>query len=240
MKKILIIASLFTATVATAVAQITNTTQYFDKINNFLSTNVKNGLVNYTAINANKASLNELVTYAGGKQKFASVAEEKTFYLNTYNILVIKGIINNYPTKGPLTVPGFFDKKTYTVNAATVTLNGIENDIIRKKYNDARIHFALVCGAVSCPPLQAYAYKTDKLDVQLDALTKQSIQNNNFTKVDSKNNQVSVSMLFDWYKDDFVKYKGSVLGFINAYAKKPLAANTKVVTYTYDWSLNGK
>ena len=221
-------------------AQIKTNAAYFDKINSFLADNVKAGSVNYKGIYANKTLLDELVAYAGIKQKFATSAEEKTFYLNTYNILVIKGIVSNYPTKGPLTIPGFFDKKTYTVNGASVTLNGIENDIIRKKYNDARIHFALVCGAVSCPPLQNYAYKADKLDAQLDALTKQSIQNSNFTIVDAKNNKVNVSMLFEWYKDDFIKYKGSVLGFINAYSKKPFAANTTVATYTYDWSLNGK
>lgn len=240
MKKIILSAILICLSAVSIFAQIKTTTVYFDKINSFLTDYVKAGTVNYKAINANKIALDELVNFAASKQKFNSILEEKTFYLNTYNVMVIKGIISNYPTKGPLTIPGFFDKKTYTVNGTNITLNGIENDMIRKKYNDARIHFALVCGAISCPPIPSYSFKPEKLEAQLDVLTKQSIQNNNFTKYDSKNNKLNVSMLFEWYKEDFIKSKGSVLAFINAYSKKPFAANTTITNYTYDWSLNGK
>ncbi|MFC4261859.1 DUF547 domain-containing protein [Ferruginibacter yonginensis] len=219
-------------------AQIKNLQDYFNKVDQFLATNVKSGKVNYKGIASNKTNLDELIAFAATKQKFGSVNEEKTFYLNTYNIAVIKGITNAYPVKSPMDIAGFFDKKTFTVNGATITLNGIENDIIRKKYNDARIHFALVCGAKSCPPLPSYAFKTEKLDTQLDALTKQSIQNSNFIKIDNKASKAAVSMLFNWYKDDFIKAKGSVINFLNAYLKTPLPATTTVEFYTYDWALN--
>ena len=168
-----------------------------------------------------------------------SYGNEKAFYLNAYNVLVIKGIINNYPTKGPMEITGFFDKKQYVINGVNLTLNNIENDIVRKKFNDARIHFALVCGAKSCPPIQPYAFKPDKLDAQLEMVTKQSIQNSSFTKIDLNNNKASVSMLFNWYKDDFIKAKGSVLSFINSYLKTALPVNTTVENYTYNWALNG-
>ncbi|MCY7290699.1 MAG: DUF547 domain-containing protein [Ferruginibacter sp.] len=197
-------------------AQVKNLPDYFNKTDKFLSANVKAGKVNYKSINADKSMLDELVSFAGGKQKFSSSTEEKAYYLNTYNIMVIKGIINNYPTKGPMETSGFFDKKTFTVNGVSVTLNGIENDIVRKKYNDARIHFALVCGAKSCPPIQPYAFRPEKLDAQLETLAKQSIQSKSFTKVDNKNGKASVSMIFNWYKDDFIKAKGSVVNFLNA------------------------
>jgi hypothetical protein len=70
-------------------------------------------------------------------------------------------------------------------------------------------------------------------------LTKQSIQNTSFTKINAKNNKVSISMLFNWYKDDFVKAKGNVLNFLNSYLKTPLSPNTAIENYTYDWALNG-
>ncbi len=221
-------------------AQVKNLPDYFNKMDKFLSANVKAGKVNYKSINADKSMLDELVNFAAGKQKFSSPTEEKTFYLNTYNIMVIKGIINAYPTKGPMDIPGFFDKKTFTVNGASVTLNGIENDIVRKKFNDARIHFALVCGARSCPPIQSYAFMPTKLEAQLETLTKQSIQNNSFTKVNAKKGTASVSMIFNWYKDDFIKAKGSVVNFLNAYLKTHLPTNAVIENYTYDWALNGQ
>ena len=239
MKKYILAICSFLMIYCTTQAQIKNLDDYFKQTDKFLSSNVKSGKVNYKAINSDKKDLENLVAFVGAKQKFAFASQEKAFYLNAYNILVIKGIINNYPTKGPMEITGFFDKKTYQINGANLTLNNIENDIIRKKYNDARIHFALVCGAKSCPPIQSYAFTTEKLEAQLDRVTKQSIQNPSFTKIDTKNNKVSVSMIFNWYKEDFIKAKGSVLGFINNYLKAALPANTTIENYTYDWALNG-
>ena len=239
MKKYTFLSFILFLLITSTNAQVKNLQDYFNKTDKFLSANVRAGNVNYKSINSNPSMLNELVGFAAAKQKFSSSAEEKAFYLNSYNIMVIKGIINNYPTKGPMEIAGFFDKKTFTVNGSSVTLNGIENDIIRKKYNDARIHFALVCGAKSCPPIQSYAFRPEKLDAQLEKLTKESIQNNSFTKVNNKKGTASISMIFNWYKDDFIKAKGSVVNFLNAYLKTPLPANVVIENYTYDWALNG-
>ena len=68
----------------------------------------------------------------------------------------------------------------------------------------------------------------------------QSLQNVTFTKLDPKANKASVSMLFNWYKDDFIKSKGSVIAFINAYIAKPIPETTTIENYTYDWSLNAQ
>ena len=239
MKKIIFTIFSFLLIITNTNAQIKNLQDYFLRVDKFLSANVKAGKVNYKGINANKSDLDALVNFIGTRQKFTSPTEEKAFYLNGYNILVIKGIVNNYPTKGPMEIAGFFDKKSYAINGSNLTLNNIENDIVRKKFTDARIHFALVCGAKSCPPIQSYSFKPEKLDAQLDLVTKQSIQNLNFTKTDVKNKKAFVSMLFNWYKDDFIKAKGSVLNFLNSYLKTPLPANTAIENYTYDWTLNG-
>lgn len=240
MKKYIVLFCTFLFAIATTKAQIRNLQDYFSKTDNFLAANVKNGIVNYKSIYANKLQLDELVNFLAKKQAFTSTNEEKAFYLNSYNLTVIKAITNSYPTKGPMEIPGFFDKKKYTVNGNSITLNSIENDIVRKKYNDARIHFALVCGAKSCPPLPSYGFAPTKLNAQLDLLTKQSIQNPTFTKIDVKNNKASVSMLFNWYKDDFIKAKGSVIGFLNTYLTVPVPANISLENYTYNWALNGE
>ncbi len=239
MKKYIVTFYSFLLIISSTKAQVKNLGDYFQHVDKFLSVNVKAGKVNYERISSDKKDLDALVSFVATKQKFTSPSEEKAFYLNAYNILVIKGVTNNYPTKGPMEITGFFDKKKYAINGQNLTLNNIENDIVRKKFSDARIHFALVCGAKSCPPIQTYAFKPEKLDAQLELVTKQSIQNAIFTKTDSKNKKASVSMLFNWYKDDFIKAKGSVLGFINSYLKSPLPANTTIDNYTYDWALNG-
>jgi Protein of unknown function, DUF547 len=238
MKKLFFTILLSTLTVAGVFAQ--DSKDFFEKTDKFLVANVKSGMVNYKAIAANKTALDELVIAVGKKYKFASVTEEKTFYLNAYNVLVIKGLISAYPVKGPLAIDGFFDKKTFLVNGASLTLNQIENDIVRKKFNDARIHFALVCGAKSCPPLASFAYKPALLDGQLDNLARQSIKNSNFTKIDYQKKTAAISMIFNWYKDDFIKAKGSVEAFINSYLKTPLPQGTVITNYEYDWTLNGK
>jgi Protein of unknown function, DUF547 len=225
----------FTATATAQEAKF-----FFDKTDKFMVANVKNGAVNYKAIAADKTALDDLVAAAGKKYKFSSATEEKVFYLNAYNVLVIKGLINAYPVKGPLAIDGFFDKKTFLVNGASLTLNQVENDVVRKKYNDARIHFALVCGAKSCPPLPSYAYRPALLETQLDNLTRQSVQNSSFTKIDYKKKTAAVSMIFNWYKEDFVKAKGSVEAFLNSYLKTPLPQGTVITNYEYDWSINGK
>ncbi len=225
---------------AAASAQAQAPADFFDKADRFMQANVKNGSVNYKAIAADKSALDELVSAAGKKYKFASTADEKAFYLNAYNVMVIKGLINAYPVKGPLAVDGFFDRKAFLVNGASLTLNQLENDIVRKKYNDARIHFALVCGAKSCPPLPSYAYRPASLESQLDNLARQSIQNSSFTKIDYKKKTVALSMIFNWYKEDFIKAKGSVEAFLNVYLKTPLPQGTVLSNYEYDWSINGK
>jgi hypothetical protein len=238
MKQLFLAVSFFCFTAAGLLAQ--DAKDFFDKTDRFMAANVKNGSVNYKAIAANKAALDELVAAAGKKYKFATTADEKAFYLNAYNVFVIKGLINAYPVKGPLAVDGFFDKKTFLVNGVSLSLNQVENDIVRKKYNDARIHFALVCGAKSCPPLASFAYKPAALDSQLDNLTRQSIQNSSFTKVDYKKKTAAISMIFNWYKDDFIKAKGSVEAFLNSYLKTPLPQGTVITNYEYDWTANGK
>lgn len=221
-------------------SQLKTLPEYFNAVNKFLSDNVKDGKVDYKAISKDKKDLNTLVNFIGQKQSFETSLSEKAFYINSYNLLVIKSLIDAYPVKGPMAIPGFFDKKSFKVNGDMVTLNTIEKEILRKRFPDARLHFALVCGALSCPPLPSYAILPGKMDTQLTELTRQSIRNKNFIKGDPKNDKVSVSMIFNWYKDDFISAKGSVLNFINSYLANKLSPQTVISYYDYDWSLNGK
>ena len=105
---------------------------FFEKADGFFSKNVKNGRVNYKAIKADSAVLNELVDMTSKIDVSGEKASTyQSFYINAYNILVIKGIVDSYPVDSPLKIAGFFDSKKHVVSGEKLTLNSIENKKLR-------------------------------------------------------------------------------------------------------------
>ena len=136
------------------------TSNFFDEADAFFGTYVSNGKVDYKSIHANPDLLNSVLD--AGAKSVVSTANSKTyqaFWINAYNIAVIKGIVDNYPLNSPLDCKGFFDELTYNLGGVSITLNDIENKMLRAKIGDARFHFVLVCGAKGCPPLLSRAYR---------------------------------------------------------------------------------
>ncbi|MEP2936042.1 MAG: DUF547 domain-containing protein [Gilvibacter sp.] len=210
-----------------------------NQIDVFFATHVSGGKVDYKTIEGNQATLNELLELAQNVSlSSASAAQVKAFWINAYNLAVIKGIVDNYPIKSPLDKKGFFDKTTYSLAGKKITLNDIENNMIRPVYNDARIHFVLVCGANGCPPIINKAYKAASLDSQLQEQTKKALNNDTFIRV--KGNKVQVSEIFKWYREDFMTSKSNLIDYINQFRKTPIATDAKVSYYTYDWKLNAQ
>ena len=145
MKKILLI--LITCFVFQGYSQ--NTTTFFEKADAFFKENVSQGRIAYSKIHANQKNLNELMTLAEGiKISVDDSNAYQAFWINSYNLSVIKGVINNFPLKSPLDKAGFFDKTKYNLGGKKVTLNDIENKLLRAQFKDARFHFVLVCGAI--------------------------------------------------------------------------------------------
>jgi len=211
---------------------------FFSKTNTFLGEHVKNGKVAYADINKDPSGLNELLKIAEGiTVKVSDAKNYQAFWINAYNLSVIKGIIDNYPTKSPLDDKGFFDKTTYSLAGKNITLNHIENKLLRAKFNDARFHFVLVCGALGCPPLVNKAYMPNTLEAQLETQTKIAI-NGSFLKVNTKKKTVEVSEIMKWYKDDFTKDGMSEIDFINKYRTEQITDKFKFSYFTYNWSLN--
>ncbi|MFS4454763.1 DUF547 domain-containing protein [Maribacter sp. 2304DJ31-5] len=218
--------------------QAQNTQEYFLKADRFFKANVTNGRVAYTDIKADPAPLHELLKKA--KDITVSTSDENTyqaFWINTYNLLVINGIVNNYPLKSPLDVAGFFDKKKHEVGGENITLNDIENKLLRGNFpSESRFHFVLVCAGLGCPPIIASAYKPNTLDAQLQQQTVKAINNPNFIKVNK--NKVKVSQIFEWYKGDFTQNGKNLVDYLNIYKKEKLSEKSKVSYYPYDWTLN--
>jgi len=206
-----------------------------ENANTFFEKFVQNGAVDYTGIKQQPEQLNLLVK----EIENYTLTDDKSnypFYLNAYNVLVINQIIQNYPIDSPMSIDGFFDKNTFNVAGKNISLNHLENEIIRPTYKDARIHFALVCGAVGCPKLANKAFTNDNVQSLLTKNTRKALNNPDFIKYDGQN--LAISKIFDWYKEDFGGDAASFLKFINEYRENAIPENTEVGYYEYDWSVN--
>lgn len=209
----------------------------YTDLDQFFSKNVENGLVNYNDIQKNQTEeLNRLINQVEKAIVNSNKTQKKALYINQYNLLVIQQIISNYPSTSPMQIAGFFDKTKFSIDGNQTTLNELENKIIRPTFTDNRVHFALVCGAIGCPPLQAFAYRPDTLDNQLNTVTKAAINNNAFIK--KTEGKAEISELFRWYIDDFGKSEKGIKTFINSHIEG--AKIESITYYPYDWKLNDK
>ncbi len=211
---------------------------FFTKADVFFKANVANGKVNYSGIHKNQEQLNELLSLANAVRVSKSDAQNyQAFWINAYNVSVIKGIIDNYPIKSPLDKAGFFDKTTYKLGGKSITLNDIEHKLLRAQFKDARFHFVLVCGAIGCPPLINKAYLPSTLEAQLEKQTKIAL-NGTFLQVNTKKKRVAGSEILKWYKEDFTMNGTSEIDYINKYRTEKIPSNFKLSYFTYNWNLN--
>ncbi len=205
---------------------------FFDHANKFFHTYVHGGKVDYAAINKNRTDLQNLLSQISG---FApDKKEEKAFYINAYNTLVIAGISRKYPVESVSQLSGFFDGRWYDVAGNQVTLEQLEKDFLLDKYKDPRLHFALNCGARSCPDLGDFAYTPLLLESQLEDKCIEALNSPKY--VDYSGGILKLSKIFEWYKNDF--QKEGVIAFINKYRTSKIPTNTKIYYKSYDWSLN--
>jgi len=236
MKKRIFLAIVFLLPFSIGYAQ--GTPEFFKKTDTFLKAHVKNGRVDYKTIKEDASQLDALINMASEVRFSKENANEyQAFWINGYNLLVIKGIVENYPLKSPLDVVGFFDKTKHDIGGENITLNDIENKLLRGNFpSEPRFHFVLVCAGLGCPPIIASAYTPEKLDAQLETQTEKALNDPNFIRVDKK--RVKVSQIFEWYKGDFTQNGKSLADYVNTYRSEPLPENAKVSFYPYDWTLN--
>ncbi len=213
---------------------------FFQDADTFFERHVApNGLVDYGAVSSDP-TFPSLIRQVGQPfPKDWTSLERKAFLVNAYNLLVIDGVLKAYPIGSVQDVAGFFDRKRHSVNGKSVTLNELEKDYLLDVYQDARLHFVLVCGAIGCPPLVPFAYRPESLDQQFDQQTRLALNRADFLKIDPIEQSVSLSALFQWYASDFGQSTANKLNFINTYREQPIPEGYRVSYYDYDWSLNG-
>ncbi|NNF32224.1 MAG: DUF547 domain-containing protein [Flavobacteriaceae bacterium] len=216
-----------------------STAKFFDEADSFFKTFVSSGRIDYARIHESPTQLNSLLELAKNiNVRESNQAVFKAFWINTYNLTVIKGIIDNYPLESPLDVKGFFDITQYDLAGESITLNDIENRKLRAIFDDPRIHFVLVCGAQGCPPIISEAYFPSKLGAQLQRQTRGALNDPKFVRV--ADGKVALSEIFKWYREDFVKNGQTEVDFINKFRKEIIPADSEITYYPYNWKLNSK
>jgi len=210
---------------------------FFDSADNFFQTYVENGKVKYAEIKQNPKALSYLMEEAK-KVEVSTVNPDqyKAFWINSYNLAVISGIVKNYPVNSPMDIDGFFDKTSYEIGGKEVTLNSIENDLLRAKFPEPRFHFVLVCAAISCPPIIPEAYRAETLEKQLQRQTEKAMNNPQFVQV--QKDKVLFSEIMKWYEQDFTKNGQTLIEFANKYRKNPIPNKFETGFYNYNWKLN--
>jgi len=209
---------------------------------------VKHGMVDYEGFKDEEAKLDQyLKVLENTDTKALSRDEQFAFYVNAYNAWTIKLILGGYPgVKSIKDLGSLFKspwkKKICRIDGGIITLDDIEHKILRPRFQDPRVHFAINCASRSCPTLIAEPYEGSKLDEQLDSSVRAFLNNPERNYLEG--NRLYVSKIFKWFADDF---NNDVVGFFLKYAqgafKEKLAANRdkiKVKHLHYDWSLNGK
>lgn len=231
----LLILILFFSTLAKAAT----ISVFFEKADKFFSVYVVDGKVEYESLKYNADLLNETLAIAATMDiNTLDLNSYKAFWINTYNLLVIRGILDKYPMKSVQEIKGFFDNTSYIVANQEMTLKFIEKNMLRKVMKDPLLNFVLVCAANGCPPLINKAYMPEYIDDQLENQTKISINNDNYIRIDNNSKTLRISEIFEWYKEDFVNKETRIVDFINKYRKDKIDESYVVEYYKYDWSLN--
>lgn len=225
----------------TSFANATSVEVFFQKSNIFFKTFVVDSKVDYNALKNDPQLLNEVLTIAAEIDLTTlDTNSYKAFWINVYNLTVIKGIVASYPLNSVQEIKGFFDKKTYNIGGELLTLKKIEEKKLRRVINDSFLNFVLVCAANGCPPLISEAYLPESVDKQLEFQTIKSINNPNFIRINKKKKIVEISEIFDWYRDEFINQDERIIDFINKYRAEKIDLTYKIEYYNYDWSLNKK
>lgn len=215
-----------------------------------LSRYVVDGVVDYQGFKQSEQELdNYLAVLAETYADQLAENDQLAFYINAYNAYTVKLILNHFkngrPPESIRKIGGLFkspwDIRFAVLGGETYSLDNIEHDIIRKRFAEPRIHFAVNCASKSCPPLISDAYEGDTIDTQLEDSTRSFLEDSahNYFQGDT----LYVSSIFKWYKEDFADdpaafFIGHVTGDLKAALDS--AADRIVVRYIdYDWSLNG-
>ena len=209
--------------------------------------------VDYSGLRKDREFLDSFTARASEvkESEYLSWSEKSrlAFLINAYNAFTLKLIIDNDPVKSIRDLGGLFSspwkKNFFSLFGEKRSLDWVEHERIRKDFNEPRIHFAVNCASIGCPPLRNEPYVAGKLELQLESAAVAFLSDKQQNYSDGK--VLYLSKIFEWYGDDFRKEGSSLENFVaqrmplSLELKKSLRAGQLEIQYLdYDWHLNGK
>jgi len=206
------------------------------------------GKVDYEALHANRGQLDKFID----RIETAAIDQlsrngQKAFWINAYNALTLRLIIDHFPLKfGGIRTINWGQPWNVKLKAAgrELTLGEIEHEVLRKwEPADPRIHFAINCASIGCPRLPDKPFTPDHLDQQLHAETIRFINDTEKVRIDREEKVLYLSAIFKWFREDFLAVKDSLTEYVKNYLgeedKAYLENNDVSVRFlSYDWGLN--
>ena len=206
----------------------------------------KTGFIDYKGVILEKDRLNEyldIISSHAPDEKSWSKSEQLAYWINAYNAFTVKLIVDNYPVESikdlhPVNIPlvsSVWQKKFFKIGGAKMNLDYIEHSILRKQFEEPRIHFAINCASVSCPPLLDEAYTSEKIEKQLEHQAVTFINDSTRNRITAED--VKISKIFNWFKSDFTKH-GNLTDYLNKYSRLKIDRGVDIEYLDYDWGLN--
>ena len=206
------------------------------------------GFVDYEAMKRDAAALDAYIAaLAGADLDTLSRDERLAFLINAYNAFTLRLILDHYPIDSIKDIPSDerWDARRWHLGGQVYSLNQIEHELIRPKFAEPRVHFALVCAAIGCPPLRSDAYTGNRLEEQLAGQSNYVHTHRRWFRLDEATGDLALTALYDWYGGDFTQKASSVAAYaaqfspdlarlINA-GRKP-----RVTFLDYSWKLNSQ
>ena len=164
--------------------------------------------------------------------------DQLALYINLYNATVLGAVTRRYEPGYSASENdfGLFDEPLVRVTGRKITLNDLEHGLIRKQFDEPRIHVALVCAARSCPPLVGHAYVGTSLDAALEQRMRAFVGDGERNRIDPARRQLELSRIFEWYAEDFGG-REKLAAFVNRYTKHDVESYS-VGFSDYSWELN--
>ena len=205
-------------------------------------------MVDYEALHRESARLDRYLEQLADAP-FAELGRDDKLALliNAYNAFTLRLILDFYPMDSIRDIPE--DKRwthvRWTLGGSTFSLDQIEHEQIRPHFAEPRIHFALVCAAIGCPPLRNEAYVGERLDAQLASQTEYVHMHDRWFQFEPSSHDVHLTSLYDWYGPDFLQQALTVVDYAARQVPALQAALTagrrpRVRWIDYDWRLNAR
>lgn len=206
------------------------------------------GRIDFAALAADRDGLDELVAYvervspASAPELFPRSADVLAYHLNAYNALAMQGVIDAGVADG---FASFFKRQLFfrfrrvTVGGRSMSLSSYENEVIRP-LGEPRVHFALNCMVRSCPRLPQMSFRAEELEAQLEAATREFLNDARNVRVDAAAREVWLSAILDFYSADFAAdgNRKSLIEYVNRYRDELIDPGFAVKFIPYDWTLN--